>query len=135
MSPTTPTDRATLAPVRRLAVARTLFGLARVRGTSMEPTLHERQLLLIRYAAAPRPGALVVVQLPPELSGQPRPLSIKRLTHYESDGRAWVESDNQQAPGRVDSWTVGALAPSAIQGAVMVRFPRRSRRRNRSRKG
>lgn len=94
----------------------------------MEPTLWAGQLLLVRYAVAPRPGALVVVQLPPEASGQPRPLSVKRLTHFEPDGRAWVEADNQRAPGRVDSWAVGALDSTAVVAVVALRLwsPRRS---------
>lgn len=93
-----------------------------MRGISMEPTLRAGQLLLVRYAVAPRPGALVVVQLPPEASGQPRPLSVKRLTHFEPDGRAWVEADNQRAPGRVDSWAVGALDPTAVVAVVAARL-------------
>lgn len=127
-SPITSSGRANLHGASRLPVSRARFGLARVYGTSMEPTLRERQLLLIRYAVSPSPGALVVVQLPPDTRGRPRPLSIKRLTHYDADGRAWVESDNQRAPGRVDSWTVGALDPSTIRGVVIVRLPRRGRR-------
>lgn len=92
----------------------------------MEPTLRDGRMLLIRYAANARPGRLVVVALPPDADGRPRPLAVKRLMHYQVDGRAWIESDNLSAAGRVDSWTVGALPTSCL---VAVVLSPRSRRR------
>jgi len=92
----------------------------------MEPTLTDGQLILIRYGARARPGALVVVALPPDAMGQTRPLAVKRLTRYEADGRAWIESDNQSASGRVDSWTVGPVpADSIVAVALIPRWRRR----------
>lgn len=96
------------------------LGLARVRGNSMEPTLRDGRLILIRYAARARPGRLVIVALPPDAQGQSRPLAVKRLMHYEADGRAWIESDNQSAAGRIDSWTIGPVPLSSIVAVALI---------------
>ena len=99
------------------------FGLAVVRGVSMEPTLREGERLLIRYAATPQPGRLAVVRLPPDPSG-PRPVAVKRLSHSDADGW-WVERDNP-AYG-VDSWQVGALPSEDVVALVLARvWPRPS---------
>lgn len=86
----------------------------------MEPTLTDGRLILIRYGVRARPGALVVVTLPPQAHGRTRPLAVKRLMHYEADGRAWIESDNQSASGRVDSWTVGPVPLNSIVAVVLI---------------
>jgi Peptidase S24-like len=90
-------------------------GLARVRGRSMEPTLHDGDLLLVLWGARPRPARLAVVELP---GG--RPLSVKRLASRQ-DGGWWVERDNP-AEG-VDSWVVGVLPPTAVRALVLARLP------------
>ncbi len=102
----------------------TLFGLARVAGRSMEPTLREGDRLLVHYGATPRLGSLVVVRLPD------RPVAVKRLTMRVEDGW-WVERDNP-ADG-VDSWHVGAVGDEDLLGRVVLRvwpalrrWPRRS---------
>lgn len=95
-----------------------------VRGRSMEPTLQDGDRLLVRYGAPPHTGDLVLVRLPDGPHG-PRPLSVKRLTRIEPDGSWWVESDHLGAG--TDSWTVGALAPAALVGRVVLRLPRRHR--------
>ncbi|MGB3185424.1 MAG: S24/S26 family peptidase [Ornithinimicrobium sp.] len=102
-------------------------GLARVRGSSMEPGLRNGQFLLIRYADAraspPTLGSLVVINLPRDSAGRPRPVAIKRLTRREANGGLWVESDNTADVHRVDSWTVGALPRSALLATVVFIFP------------
>ncbi len=102
-------------------------GLARVRGSSMEPALRDGQLLLICYAGSSicrlRLGCLVVVELPPDHGGHARPRAVKRLTRIEADGGLWVESDNTSDVRRVDSWTVGPLLPSALLAVVVFTFP------------
>jgi hypothetical protein len=92
------------------------LGLVRVRGASMEPTLREGDLLLVRWGAPPRVGRLAVVVLP-----EGRPLSVKRIARRVPDGW-WVERDNP-AIG-VDSWLVGALPESAIRAVVLLRLSR-----------
>jgi hypothetical protein len=90
----------------------------------MEPTLHEGDRLLVRYAARPRPGRLAVVRLPADESGQPRPVAVKRLMHPEGDGW-WVERDNP-AYG-VDSRLVGAIPEPDVVALVLGRlWPRPS---------
>lgn len=96
----------------------------------MLPTLAEGDRLLVAYGARPRPGRLVLCDLPPDEFGVPRPLSVKRLTgpaehhgfsHPPGPGW-WVERDNP-AEG-VDSWLVGALPPNAVRAVVLCRLPR-----------
>lgn len=103
-----------------------LLGIAIVRGRSMEPTLRAGDRLLVAYGARPRPGRLVLCELPPDEFGAPRPLSVKRLVGSAADQGLpgpgwWVERDNP-AEG-VDSWLVGALPPDAIRAVVVCRLP------------
>ena len=89
----------------------------RVAGDSMLPALHPGDLLLIRENTPIHPGDLVVALLP-GTSGQ---LIVKRATMRTEDGW-WLESDNQRAPGRKDSWDFGALPPATIRGRVILRY-------------
>jgi Peptidase S24-like len=110
--PVTPPSGQTAHPRRGLSVVR-------VRGRSMQPVLHEGDVLLVRWRpAAARLGALVLVRLPD------RPLSVKRLVSF-ADGGWWVERDNP-AEG-VDSWQVGAIAPADQAGVVLCRLGPRPR--------
>ncbi|NYF97406.1 S26 family signal peptidase [Janibacter cremeus] len=98
-------------------------GLARVVGTSMEPTLHEGDLLLVLWGASARVGSLAIVRLPHDEHGAPRPTSIKRVTGVDPSDpqRWWVERDNPSAG--VDSWLVGSLPHSAVLARVLLRIP------------
>ncbi len=99
-------------------------GLARVRGRSMLPTLRDGDLLLVAYGVRPRIGRLALVTLPPDDSGQARPISVKRVTGRDPDGGQgwWVERDNPTEG--IDSWQVGALPSDAVLAAVVTRLPR-----------
>jgi signal peptidase I len=113
------------------------LGVVTVKGASMEPTLHTGDRMLVLRGAPPRLGGLAIVRLPPDDSGAPRPLAVKRVTGRDpaDPSRFWVESDNQSAPGRADSWThgIGSLARGQIRAVVVCRLPclplRRLRRR------
>jgi hypothetical protein len=85
----------------------------------MEPTLHEGDRLLVRYAASPAPGRLAVVRLPAAADGQPRPVAVKRLSGPR-DGGWWVERDNPDEG--VDSWLVGAVPADDILAVVLARL-------------
>ena len=100
-------------------------GLVRVTGRSMEPTLHEGDVLVVVRGARPRAGRMALVRLPPDDAGAPRPLSVKRVTGPDpaDPARWWVERDNP-AVG-VDSWLVGSLAAEDVRGVVLGRLPRR----------
>ena len=97
---------------------RTRFGLAVVRGRSMQPTLLEGDRLLVRHGGVPRVGRLAVVRLPDGT------VAVKRVTRREPGGW-WVERDNR-AEG-VDSWTVGAIGDRDLVATVVCRLwpPRR----------
>ncbi|MGW0228914.1 S24 family peptidase [Actinopolymorpha singaporensis] len=98
------------------------FGIAVVRGRSMQPTLRDGDRLVVRYNTSGtagetdvpvRPGSLVLVRLPH------RPLSVKRLVRREPEGW-WVERDNPYEG--VDSWQVGAVPPQDLVAVVISRL-------------
>jgi nickel-type superoxide dismutase maturation protease len=93
-----------------------------VHGPSMVPALRHGDRLLVCLRPprrTPSIGRIVVVELPD------RPLSVKRLTAVEPDGRIRVEGDNEF--GSTDSRTLGAIPPAALSGVVLMRlWPRPS---------
>lgn len=104
------------------------LGVVRVKGRSMEPTLHHGDRMVVLRGAAPRLGRMAIVRLPPDDDGIPRPLAIKRVTRRDpSDpSRFWVEADNQTAEGVVDSWSLGtSFAREHIRAVVLFRVPER----------
>jgi nickel-type superoxide dismutase maturation protease len=88
-----------------------------VTGESMLPWLRPGDRLLVRRGARIRPGDIVIARHP----GQPGTLIVKRLTHQDEDGW-WLESDNQRAPGRRDSWDFGAVPDRLIVGRAVLRY-------------
>jgi phage repressor protein C with HTH and peptisase S24 domain len=83
----------------------------------MTPTLRDGDHLLVWLRPpkpAPRPGGIVLVELPGDR------LSAKRLVRVEPDGRLWVEGDNPV--GSTDSRTLGALPPDSVRGRVLLRL-------------
>ncbi len=102
------------------------LGVVKVRGRSMEPTLHAGDRLVVLRGVPPRIGRLAVVRLPPDGDGVARPLAIKRVTRRDPDdpSRYWVEADNQGAGGVVDSWSLGhGLSRSDMCAVVLFRVP------------
>jgi hypothetical protein len=87
----------------------------------MLPTYREGDLLLVRVGARPAPGDVVVVRLPPDRTGAPRPVSVKRAGHREADGW-WIDTDN--AREGVTSFDVGLVPDDAVLGVVRHRLPR-----------
>ena len=111
--------RMTSAVARLLTPAVPRVGMAIVRGRSMAPTLHEGDRLLVRYGAAPRPGAIAVVRFADGV------VAVKRLDHEARDGW-WVVRDNA-FEGR-DSWSGGAIAVDGVLALVVGRlWPRPGR--------
>ncbi|MEV0197439.1 S24 family peptidase [Nonomuraea sp. NPDC050691] len=92
----------------------------RVEGDSMRPALLPGDWLLVRRGAPVRPGDIVVARLP----GDSSRLIVKRAAWRGDDGW-WLESDNQRASGRRDSWDFGPVAD--VVGRVVLRYwpPRR----------
>lgn len=89
------------------------WGVAVVRGRSMEPTLREGDRLLVLHGGVPRTGRIVVVRLPDGV------LAVKRATRREDAGW-WVERDNPRAG--VDSWTVGMVPDVDVVAVALLRF-------------
>ncbi len=94
------------------------WGMARVHGRSMEPTLAAGDRLLVRHGGTPRPGRLLVVRLPDGV------VAVKRAV-YREPGGWWVERDNPREG--VDSWQVGAVPDEDVLAVVVARVwpPRR----------
>ena len=88
------------------------WGLAVVRGRSMQPTLYDGDVLLVRHGAAPRAGALVVVRLPDGV------VAVNRAT-TRRDGGWWVERDNPSEG--VDSRHRGPVADADVRAVVLAR--------------
>lgn len=88
-----------------------------VTGESMLPRLHPGDWLLVRSGARVSPGDVVVARHPRDAGL----LIVKRAAH-RSDGGWWVESDNQRAPGRQDSWDFGAVPDRLVVGRVVARY-------------
>lgn len=88
----------------------------------MEPTLSEGDLLLALWGARVRPGDVAVVRLPPDASGQPRPVSVKRIHGADprSPNRWWLDSDNPREG--VTSFDVGSLDPADVLAVVVARI-------------
>jgi hypothetical protein len=88
----------------------------------MQPTLYDGDRLIVHYGAVPRPGQLVVVNLPA------RGAAVKRATMrqpVDAGGTGWwVERDNPVEG--VDSWQVGAVPDTDVLAVVRARlWPRR----------
>ncbi len=101
----------------------TRWGFARVHGRSMEPTLHDGDLLLVHHGVQPKSGAVCVVRLPEGV------LAVKRATHRTPQGW-WVERDNPREG--VDSWSVGAVPEADVLAVAAARVWPRPRRLRRS---
>ena len=88
-----------------------------VTGESMRPALRPGDWLLARKGARVRPGHIVVARHPAD----PGRLIVKRASHRDGAGW-WLESDNQRAPGRQDSWDFGPVRDDLIVARVLVRY-------------
>lgn len=88
-----------------------------VRGASMLPGLRPGDWLLVRRRARIAPGHLVVARHP----GDDGVLIVKRAA-WRAGAGWWLESDNQAAAGRQDSWDFGAVPDALIVGRVVARY-------------
>jgi nickel-type superoxide dismutase maturation protease len=83
----------------------------------MLPGLRPGDRLLVRSGATVRAGDVVVARHP----ARPETLIVKRATHRRGDGW-WLESDNQRAAGRQDSWDFGAVPDRLVVGRAVGRY-------------
>ncbi|MDL4771927.1 MULTISPECIES: nickel-type superoxide dismutase maturation protease [Thermomonosporaceae] len=86
-------------------------------GESMLPALRPGDWLLVLNRARVSEGDAVVALHPDD----PGLLIVKRAAHRTAGGW-WLESDNQRAPGRRDSWDFGAVPDDRVVGRVVARF-------------
>lgn len=108
-----------------------LLGLARVQGRSMAPTLLPGDRLLVRYAARPRPGCVVLARFPDGTLGVKR--AAEAATTRAGEPGWWLLSDNL-AEG-VDSRHRGVIDADAVLGVVLARVWPRPRLIRRARRG
>lgn len=88
----------------------------------MRPALRPGDRLLVRLGAPVRAGDIVVARHPrAEADGREDALIVKRAFRRTAEGW-WLESDNQRAPGRRDSWDFGAVPERDITGRVVGRY-------------
>ena len=87
-----------------------------VTGESMLPALRPGDWLLVGSGTRITPGSVVVARHPREGL-----VIVKRAVRREADGW-WLESDNQRAAGRQDSWDFGAVPDRLIVGRVVLRY-------------
>jgi nickel-type superoxide dismutase maturation protease len=95
-----------LLPLRRFVVA----------DTSMQPTLHPGDRLLVLQWANPGQGDLVVFKEP----DRQRTFAVKRVASVESDGAAVVQADNPNVSR--DSREYGPVSQRLIVGRVIFRY-------------
>jgi hypothetical protein len=90
----------------------------------MLPTLRGGDLLLVRYAAAPQPGSLVVARFPDGTVAVKR--AVERRTTRTGEPAWWLLSDNPDQG--VDSRHRGPVAEREIRARVVLRvWPRPGR--------
>ncbi|MBO3746458.1 S24 family peptidase [Streptosporangiaceae bacterium NEAU-GS5] len=91
-----------------------MFITVRVSGESMLPGLRPGDCFVVRRGAAVRAGDVVIAR-------RGDLLIIKRAFRRTDEGW-WLESDNQAASGRQDSWDFGAMPDEDIVGRVLFRY-------------
>ncbi|QXJ26849.1 nickel-type superoxide dismutase maturation protease [Actinomadura graeca] len=88
-----------------------------VSGDSMLPVLRPGDWLVVRVGGRVAPGDVVVARHP----GRPELLIVKRAARRAGVGW-WLESDNQGARGRRDSWDFGAVPDALVVGRAAARY-------------
>ena len=91
-----------------------VFTTVRIVGPSMEPTIRNGEVYLVRRGGVVRVGDAVLLEHPL----RPHLLTVKRAVRREGQGW-WVEGDNPDASS--DSRTFGVVPEEYIRGVLLVR--------------
>ena len=91
-----------------------VFSTVRIVGPSMEPTIRNGEVYLVRRGGVVRVGDAVLLEHPQ----RPHLLTVKRAVRREGQGW-WVEGDNPDASS--DSRTFGVVPEEYIRGVLLVR--------------
>lgn len=110
------------------------WGTARVDGPSMLPTLRPGDLLLLRYGASPRPGAVVVARFGGGVVVVKR--AVERRTRFDGSPGWWLRGDatDEEAAAAgavgpvVDSRRRGPVADEEVLAVATARLWPRPRR-------
>lgn len=86
----------------------------------MEPTLRDRDVVLVWWGGRAAPRRLVLFRHPTHRDV----LAVKRVAYPDPDDRRrwWVERDNRAVGS--DSWSFGSVDDADILGRVVARLPR-----------
>jgi phage repressor protein C with HTH and peptisase S24 domain len=96
------------------------WGMAKVVGASMEPTLRAGDRLWVSYGRTPVPGQVVVARLADGAVVVKR--AVERRTTASGRSGWWLLSDNPGAPGVLDSRHRGPVADTDVFGVVTARL-------------
>ncbi|SDK63089.1 Peptidase S24-like [Nocardioides sp. YR527] len=96
------------------------WGMAKVVGVSMEPTLRAGDRLWVSYGRTPVPGCVVVGRLADGAVVVKR--AVERRTTVSGRSGWWLLSDNPAAPGVIDSRHRGPVADADVIGVVVARL-------------
>nr|WP_281284265.1 S24/S26 family peptidase [Nocardioides litoris] len=101
------------------------LGVAIVRGRSMLPSLRDGDRLLVRYAARPRVGDIVVARFPDGTVAVKRAAEPRRT---RTGAPAWWLLSDNAVEGLADSRARGPVAQDQVLGVVLLRlWPRPGR--------
>jgi nickel-type superoxide dismutase maturation protease len=97
-----------------------LFRVSIVIGESMEPTLQDRDRVIVDVwtynRRPPRPGEIVLLSPP----GRDGVLLVKRVIRVLENGELWVEGDRRAASSDSREW--GSVARERVVGRVVCRY-------------
>lgn len=96
------------------------WGMAKVVGVSMVPTLRAGDRLWVSYRRSPVPGCVVVARLADGAVVVKR--AVERRTTSSGRSGWWLLSDNPAAPGVIDSRHRGPVADEDVIGVVVARL-------------
>ena len=106
----------TLAFILSLKITHT-YGLARVCGESMEPTLQDGDILIVRLNQVPKDQDIIVLTSDGNDAFEHDELVKRYYAERSNENQIWVEGDNKEES--LDSRLAGTLNRENINGIVV----------------